>query len=79
MSVKDSHHGPALSESGSAEYRKFLTLVQAVARRTRRRLDDLVAAMPGDSPVADCCGKFTAQLDRLEVALHRHQDDGGPL
>ena len=78
LSVTDTHHGPALHESGSAEYRTFLTLVQAVARRTRRRLDDLVAAVPGDSSVSDCCSKFTAQLDALEVALDRHQKADGP-
>ena len=74
LSVKDLHHGPGLAESGSAEYRTFLSLVKAVCGRTRRRLDDLVAAMPGDAAVADCHVAMGKRLDALEGALARHQD-----
>ena len=73
LSVRDIHHGPGLSESGSSEYRTLLSLVQAVSRRTRRRLDDLVAALPGDAAVADCYAKFCKRLDILDGALRRHK------
>jgi hypothetical protein len=73
LSVKDSHHGPGLTESGTAEYRTFLSLVQAVCSRTRRRLDDLVAEMPGDTTVSDCREVMSKRLDALEAALKRHQ------
>lgn len=78
LSVKDQHRGPSLHEAGTAEYRTFLSLVQAVSRRTRRRLDDLVAAVPGDTNVSDCCATFHERLDALELALQRHVGEGGP-
>ena len=73
LSVKEQHHGPSLAESGSAEYRSFLSLVKAVCGRTRRRLDDLVAAMPGDAAVADCYTAMGRRVTALEESLARHQ------
>jgi hypothetical protein len=72
LSVKDSHRGPRLDESGTAEYRTFLTLVEAVSRRTRRRLDDLLASVPGNAAVSDCVQKFRDRLDNLDAALKKH-------
>ncbi len=74
LSVKDRHHGPSLSDSGTGEYRTFLSLVQAVCGRTRRRLDDLVAEMPGDVAVSDCRESVRKRLDMLEATLKRHQE-----
>jgi hypothetical protein len=73
LSVKERHHGPGLSESGSTEYRSFLALVKAVCGRTRRRLDDLVAAIPGDAAAADCYAAMGRRVRALEDALARHQ------
>jgi len=71
VSVREAHHGTGLLESGSADFRSFLSLVQETGRRNRLRLDDLVAAMPKDTAVEDCRVGICASLDSLSVAQER--------
>ena len=71
ISVKAVHRGPSLSESGSTDFSSFLSLVRETDRRNRRRLDGLVAAMPGDSEVEDCRVGICECLYSLNAALER--------
>ena len=78
LSVKEAHRGPGLTESGSAEFGEFLSLVRATGRRTRRRLDDLIRAMPGDPAVEDCLAGICECLDNLNAVQEQLTDQESP-
>ena len=76
LSVKERHHGPGLPEAGSSEYRTLLPIVKAAGGRTRRRLEDLVIAMPGDPAIEACRDAVRRSLSDLDAAIAAFERQG---